>query len=275
MCFGPNNTANPIINLPGLFPIAFQGNCIFATQALTQCSDDGSGDIVTELEMDEFEIEDSGGDTSLTDGDTCGFFSPVTVYPEDLTKAVNEYMLRPTAANLDILRAQLSKNASLVTDGSLSDNSLLFNSSSPYAGIQSTSPNSSITYPEIGNGSGIIQVRLDSTSFDVTNAGPIFDIQLKSISAFPRFIMDWYHRQLDEIVSSFSSLPDIKIFLPDLGSGFADGGWIPEFGSPNTGAANSASSNPQPSLSADVLTPFDVATDARDAVVSGLQGGIG
>ncbi len=64
----------------------------------------------------------------------------------------------------------------------------------------------------------MIQVRLDSTSFDVTKTGPIFDVKLKSITAFPRFIMDWYHRQLDEIVSSFSSLPDIKIFLPDLGS---------------------------------------------------------
>jgi|GEM_PF-1120764 len=64
----------------------------------------------------------------------------------------------------------------------------------------------------------MITVKLDSTAFDITSVGPIFDIQMKSISAFPRFIMDWYHRQLDEIVSSFSSLPDIKIFLPDLGS---------------------------------------------------------
>lgn len=62
----------------------------------------------------------------------------------------------------------------------------------------------------------MIKITLDSTSFDVTKTGPIFDIQLKSISAFPKFIMDWYHRQLDEIVSSLSSLPDIKIFLPDL-----------------------------------------------------------
>lgn len=164
----------------------------------------------------------------------------MTSYPEALTKAVNEYMLYPTAANLDILRTQLSQNASLVTDGSLSDNSLLFTSSSPYTGIQSTSSsNSSISYPEIGSGNGIISITLDSTSFDVTSVGPIFDISLKSISAFPTFLMDWYHRQLDEIVSSLTSLPDIKIFLPDLGSGFADGGWIPEFNNPNTGAASS------------------------------------
>jgi hypothetical protein len=272
LCFGPNNLSNPIINLPGLFPIAFQWNCIYAAQPLTQCSDDGSGDIVSELEMDEFEMED---DISLTDGDNCGFFSPVTSYPESLTKAVNDYLLRPTTANLDILRTQLSKHASLVTGGYSSDASLLFSSSSPYTGIQSTSANTSISYPEMGSGNGMIRVTLDSTSFDVTQTGPIFDIQLKSISAFPRFLMDWYHRQLDEIVSSFSSLPDIKIFLPDLGSWFADGGWIPEFSNPNTGAANSASSSPQNTPSVDPLTPFDVATDARNTVVSGIQGGIG
>lgn len=70
----------------------------------------------------------------------------------------------------------------------------------------------------MGSGSGMIKVTLNSSSFDRTKAGPIFDIKLKSITAFPRFIMDWYHRQMDEIVSSFSSLPDIKIFLPNLGS---------------------------------------------------------
>ncbi len=42
--------------------------------------------------------------------------------------------------------------------------------------------------------------------------------------------MDWYHRQLDEIVSSLSHLPDIKIFLPDLGA-LGDAGWISSFSS--------------------------------------------
>jgi hypothetical protein len=36
--------------------------------------------------------------------------------------------------------------------------------------------------------------------------------------------MDWYHRQIDEIVASLSNLPDIKIVLPEL-SGLAFG-WI-------------------------------------------------
>lgn len=111
----------------------------------------------------------------------------------------------------------------------------------------------------------------------MTRAGSIFDIKdikLKSITAFPRFIMDWYHRQLDEIVSSFGSLPDIKIFLPDLGSGFADGGWIPEFNA----ADKTTSSYPAPTSTTksptDALTPFDTATAARDGIISGVQGGI-
>jgi hypothetical protein len=56
--------------------------------------------------------------------------------------------------------------------------------------------------------------------------------------------MDWYHRQLDEIVSSLASLPDIKIFLPDLASGFADGGWIPEFGKSKTSPSAATPSKP-------------------------------
>lgn len=93
----------------------------------------------------------------------------------------------------------------------------------------------------------MIKITLDGSSLSNNNIKHILDIKMKSISAFPQFIMDWYHRQMDEIVSSLSSLPDIKIFLPDLASGFADGGWIPEFGaSPST---NSSSSTPSASSS--------------------------
>jgi len=41
--------------------------------------------------------------------------------------------------------------------------------------------------------------------------------------------MDWYQRQMDEIMSSLTHLPGLKIFLPDL-TGLADGGLISEFG---------------------------------------------
>lgn len=275
-CFGPNNLANPAINLPWLFPMSFQGNCIFATQPLTQCSDDGTNDIVTELEMDTaFDLDSS---LSLTDGDSCWFFEPVKKYPDDLIKVSSNYLLNPSSRNLELLRMQLSENASLVTGKYVGDNSLLFASPTPYDTIEPTTKNASISYPDSGNGgTGIIRIALDSTSFDVTRTWPIFDIKLKSIAAFPRFIMDWYHRQLDEIVSSFSSLPDIKIFLPDLGSGFADAGWTSQFN------AWSSFSNPSSIASRDNDTTFisavwdslDTVSQARDTVVWWLQEGIG
>ncbi len=42
--------------------------------------------------------------------------------------------------------------------------------------------------------------------------------------------MDWYQRQMDEIMSSLTHLPDLKIFLPDL-SALGDSGWMSSFGS--------------------------------------------
>lgn len=274
-CFWYNDTSNPVINLPWLFPIAFQGNCIYATQPLTQCSDDGSDDVVLELETDEVELdEESDSDNEgiqITNSDSCGYFTPVTSYPKTLIDAVNRYLTSPTLQNLELLRTQLSENASLVTWSYASDQSLIFTTSSPYESIQETTPNDVISYPESWN--GVIKVTLDSSSFSGAGFGPIFDVQLKSISAFPQFIMDWYHRQLDEIVSSLSSLPDIKIFLPNLGSWFSDAGWISEFNTSNNWlpAANTVSSWTN---SADILTPLDVATDTRDTLVAGVQGGI-
>ncbi len=55
MCFGKNTKDNLSINVPGLFPITFVGNCIFATQPLFQCEDDGSEEspLVTEMDMSE------------------------------------------------------------------------------------------------------------------------------------------------------------------------------------------------------------------------------
>jgi hypothetical protein len=148
LCFGPNNLTNPIINLPGLFPIAFQGNCIYATQPLTQCSDDGSDDIVTELEIDESSGYESD-DFQVSDGDSCGFFTPVTAYPDSLIQAVNAYLQNPTTQNLTLLRQQISQYASIVTGSYSADTSLLFTSSSPYSNIQSTSSNSAISFPQI------------------------------------------------------------------------------------------------------------------------------
>jgi len=106
----------------------------------------------------------------------------------------------------------------------------------------------------------------------------VLDIQLKSISAFPRFIMDWYHRQMDEIISSLGSLPDIKIFLPDLSSGFTDGGWIPEFGSSGNARVSSSTvtnTDVAAKKSGDIFTPLDIATDTKNSLVSGAQSALG
>lgn len=76
----------------------------------------------------------------------------------------------------------------------------------------------------------MIQISLDPSKLNTKNFGKVIDINLRSIKGFPNFIIDWYHRQLDEIISSIGHLPDIKIFLPDLSS-LADSGWISSFGS--------------------------------------------
>jgi hypothetical protein len=52
MCFGQNTKDNLSINVPGLFPIVFTGNCIFATQPLIQCEDDGANEDPLLTEMD-------------------------------------------------------------------------------------------------------------------------------------------------------------------------------------------------------------------------------
>lgn len=55
MCFGSNSYTNSAINYPGAFPVSYYGNCIFATQPLFQCEDDGSEEspLVTEMDMSE------------------------------------------------------------------------------------------------------------------------------------------------------------------------------------------------------------------------------
>lgn len=75
----------------------------------------------------------------------------------------------------------------------------------------------------------MIQISLDPSAMKFRDFGKVLDINLKSIKGFPNFVMDWYQRQMDEIMSSLTHLPDLKITLPDL-SGLADSGWISSFG---------------------------------------------
>lgn len=64
----------------------------------------------------------------------------------------------------------------------------------------------------------MIQISLNPDAMKFKNFGKVLDINLKSIKGFPNFIMDWYQRQMDEIMSSLTHLPDLKIYLPDLSS---------------------------------------------------------
>lgn len=61
------------------------------------------------------------------------------------------YLHNPTAENLALLRVQISENSDLLTEGANADQSLFFATSSPYSGIQSTSNNTTISYPEMGS----------------------------------------------------------------------------------------------------------------------------
>lgn len=124
----------------------FEGNCIYATQPLTQCSDDGTNDIVADLEV----TQDMGG-LQFSDADSCQFFTPTTTYPDSLNSVVNQYIAHPTPETLGAVRTELSKNTPIATGGYESDQSLLFSTSSPYKNIQSTTDNNVITFPEIGS----------------------------------------------------------------------------------------------------------------------------
>lgn len=118
MCFGKNTKDNISMGKVGLFPVVFTGNCIFATQPLMQCSDDGSGQdpLVTEMDISS-EIGNNGGsDNIFTNADSCGFYEPITAYPSDLSDAVSAYFSQTNAANTDLLQAAISQHTDLVVD---------------------------------------------------------------------------------------------------------------------------------------------------------------
>ena len=83
--------------------------------------------------------------------------------------------------------------------------------------------------------------------------------------------MDWYQRQMDEIMSSLTHLPDIKIFLPDL-SGLADSGWMSSFGSgmkqqlgnivnSPSASTGAASANPNAATNSDYYNAQDLSNN--------------
>lgn len=83
--------------------------------------------------------------------------------------------------------------------------------------------------------------------------------------------MDWYQRQMDEIMSSLTHLPDIKIFLPDL-SALADSGWMSSFGSgmkQQLGNIVGANSNQSASsLSSGISSPVSLSAGNSDLTLA-------
>lgn len=237
MCFGPNTQANPTINVPWLFPIKFEWNCIFATQPLTQCEDDGKDDSVLETELDvETELDDEGEDDGdgnggwnrFTNADECSFFDPLEAYPADLSDATSNYLAKPTDTTAGALQSSIAANADLINDTGWSDAALTMETALTESAYDRLNGSNRLEY-ELNDGSGMLQIALDPSAMKFRGFGKVIDINLLSIRWFPNFLMDWYQRQMDEIMSSLTHLPDLKIFLPDL-TGLADGWYIWSFG---------------------------------------------
>ena len=234
-CFGKNNKTNLSLNIPGLFPIVFEGNCIYHTAPLTQCSDDGAGDTPLIMETDissAFARDISGKNTNLDgnsyiNADACEFFEGHDTYPDNLGALASTYISRSDETSLDALHLAISKNPDIGSDA-YGDSSLHISTPSPDSRYSALYGTKNIDYTNSSTGQGIINIALDTSELKFASFGKILDIKLKSISGFPSFLMDWYHRQLDEIVSSLGHLPDIKIFLPDL-SRLTDTGWMNTF----------------------------------------------
>ncbi len=124
-----------------MFPVRFDGNCIFATQPLTQCSDDGSSDdpLVTESDISSEINDDNSGDgsgnngeNSFTNADSCGFYEPINSYPVDLSASASQYLTQSNDANASNLEAAISNYSDIISqpEGS-TDSGLYFSTSSP------------------------------------------------------------------------------------------------------------------------------------------------
>ncbi len=111
------------MNRAGIFPFRFDGNCIFATAPVMQCSDDGSQDTPLTMEMDiNYAIND---DNRYSNADECHFYEPLEAYPVDVSAAVSSYLTDSNDDSIDSLRVLLDENPELAKDIS-HDNSLGF-----------------------------------------------------------------------------------------------------------------------------------------------------
>lgn len=204
-----------------------------------QCEDDGKSedplvtesDIASEINSDNSDDGSGSAGNTFTNADSCGFYEPLNSYPVDLSESASQYLSQSSDANASNLEAAISTYSDVITntEGS-TDSGLYLSTSSPDDSFSRLNGVRGLSFDSNGTGTGMIQLSLDGTNLNLRDFGKVLDINLRSIKAFPNFIMDWYHRQMDEIMASIGHLPDIKIFLPDLSS-LADTGWMSSFGS--------------------------------------------
>lgn len=210
-CFGPNNA---IANKPGMFPLRFDGNCIYAVQQLLQCLDDGSEDepLDNENEVSESlpetwnDVNDTWERNRFSDASSCSSFEPIDTYPSGLSQAASNYFNQINDDTISAVLQNIAQHPEIVDGSSSGDSALEF-----------------ITK----YGGDIIKIALNSGIMDFISSGWKTPINLESIRGFPNFIMDWYQRQMDEVISSLTQFPDLNLSLPDL-SHLGDLGAIPE-----------------------------------------------
>lgn len=200
MCFGPNNA---IANKPWMFPLRFDGNCIYAVQQLLQCLDDGSDDEPLDNENDVSDSLPEAWDDARDDWErnrfsnasSCSSFEPINSYPENLSWSALNYFNQRNDANTSELLKNIAQHPEIVDGSSSGDSALEF-----------------VTK----YGEDIMKIALDSGIMNFASTGWSKPINLESVRGFPNFIMDWYQRQMDEVISSLTQFPDLKLSLPDL-----------------------------------------------------------
>lgn len=188
MCFGPNDSDT--MNLPGLFPLRFDGNCIFATQPLFQCEDDGSDDepLVMELDISDELSEDmndgndgnDGVGNRFTNADECSFFEPVNSYPTDLASSTDAYFKQTNDTTVSALQNSIADNADIVNENQATDTALNFSTTSPTSAYERLNGQNGLEYT-MSNGTGMIQIALDPSAMKFKDFGKVIDINLKSI----------------------------------------------------------------------------------------------
>ncbi|MCB9807450.1 hypothetical protein H6768_06315 [Candidatus Peribacteria bacterium] len=134
-----------------------------------------------------------------------------------MSQSVSAYFTQTNDTTTTALLDDISTYADVIGNASSGDTALGFSTSSPSTAYDRLNGTNGLSYVS-GNGSGMLQISLNPDAMKFRDFGRVLDINLKSIKGFPNFIMDWYQRQMDEIMSSLTHLPDLKIYLPDLSS---------------------------------------------------------